>query len=166
MDNDGFVTQHDIEQVLKMMIGPHIISPEDLTRIAAETITECDKTGDGKVSLEEFYDFMYNNAELPEKSFLLTFDDGIRTSWKYADPVLKALDYKAVMFIITSTSAVDGSVYYLSRDEVEKMIESGRWKIQSHGHEAHFLIPIDVFYQAMSLDFFNFLSKAVVYEET
>ena len=58
MDNDGFVTQHDIEQVLKMMIGPHIISPEDLTRIAAETITECDKTGDGKVSLEEFYDVL------------------------------------------------------------------------------------------------------------
>ncbi|PJA47778.1 hypothetical protein CO172_00070 [Candidatus Uhrbacteria bacterium CG_4_9_14_3_um_filter_36_7] len=101
------------------------------------------RDGWNTVSLEEFYDFMYNNAELPEKSFLLTFDDGIRTSWKYADPVLKALDYKAVMFIITSTSAVDGSVYYLSRDEVEKMIESGRWKIQSHGHEAHFLIPID-----------------------
>uniref|UniRef100_A0A7S4IEA8 EF-hand domain-containing protein n=1 Tax=Vannella robusta TaxID=1487602 RepID=A0A7S4IEA8_9EUKA len=58
MDNDGYVTQHDIEQVLKMMIGPQVISPQDLDRIAAETIRESDKNGDGKITLDEFYDAM------------------------------------------------------------------------------------------------------------
>lgn len=56
MDNDGYITQTDVEQVLKMMIGPQIISPQDLDRIAAETIRECDKNGDGKITLEEFYE--------------------------------------------------------------------------------------------------------------
>ena len=56
MDNDGFITQTDVEQVLKMMIGPQIISPSDLEKIAQETIRECDKNGDGKITLDEFYE--------------------------------------------------------------------------------------------------------------
>merc|ERR1712137_1398984 len=60
MDNDGYITQHDIEQVLKMMIGPQIISPQDLDRIAAETIRESDKNGDGKITLDEFYEVLGN----------------------------------------------------------------------------------------------------------
>ena len=62
MDNDGYVTQHDIEQVLKMMIGPQVISPQDLDRIAAETIRESDKNGDGKITLDEFYDVRFYNS--------------------------------------------------------------------------------------------------------
>ena len=58
MDNDGFITQRDIEQVLKMMIGPQIISAHDLDRIAAETIRECDTNGDGKITLDEFYEVL------------------------------------------------------------------------------------------------------------
>uniref|UniRef100_A0A6U1WIH6 EF-hand domain-containing protein n=1 Tax=Vannella robusta TaxID=1487602 RepID=A0A6U1WIH6_9EUKA len=58
LDNDGFITQQDIEQVLKMMIGSQIISPHDLERIAAETVREYDSTGDGKITFAEFKDVL------------------------------------------------------------------------------------------------------------
>ena len=33
------------------------------------------------ITLEDFYEFMQGEKELPEKSFLLTFDDGIKSSY-------------------------------------------------------------------------------------
>ncbi len=95
------------------------------------------------VTLKDFYAFLHQGKSLPEKSFLLTFDDGIRSSWIYGDPVLKALDYTAVLFIITKFSTEDGSSYYLSRKEVETMLASNRWEIQSHGRQAHIPVVID-----------------------
>jgi peptidoglycan/xylan/chitin deacetylase (PgdA/CDA1 family) len=95
------------------------------------------------ISLEQFVKFMRGEIKLPAKSFLLTFDDGVRSSWRGADPVLKALDYQAVMFIITNQSLGDGSHYYLSRAEVDEMINSGRWEIQCHAEEGHIYIPVD-----------------------
>lgn len=38
---------------------------------------------------------------LPEKSFMITFDDGYLDNYLYAHPVLQAFGFKAVLFIIT-----------------------------------------------------------------
>ena len=54
MDNDGFVTKSDIVHILKMMVGPQIITDKELERIAAVTLRESDKDNDGKVSIEDF----------------------------------------------------------------------------------------------------------------
>lgn len=89
------------------------------------------KAGYQTVTLEDMLSFSRGEKELPEKSFLLTFDDGRKDSYYPVDPVLKALDYNAVMFVITSTFG-HGSDYYLSTRELEKMLESGSWDIQSH----------------------------------
>jgi len=37
-----------------MMIGKNIISPEDMKKIAEETIKDADVDGDGKISFEDF----------------------------------------------------------------------------------------------------------------
>lgn len=95
------------------------------------------------ITIEEFYDFIQGKRRLPEKSFLLTFDDGIRSSYYKTDPLLRALDFNAVMFIITKHSLYQGSNYYLSFDEVKQMLESGRWEVQSHGKDSHDLIDIN-----------------------
>jgi len=92
------------------------------------------------VSLEDYVLFTQGQKELPEKSFLLTFDDGRKDSLK-VDPVLKALNYQAIMFVITSK--IGSSEYYLSMSELKSMQNSNRWNIQSHGHNAHDQYVID-----------------------
>lgn len=90
------------------------------------------------VSLRDFYEFVQGKKELPDKSFLLTFDDGRKDSYYPVDPILKALDFKAVMFVITKYSLGDiEHNYYLSKTELQKMTDSGRWEIQAHAKEGH-----------------------------
>jgi peptidoglycan/xylan/chitin deacetylase (PgdA/CDA1 family) len=93
------------------------------------------------VGLDEVEDFLYHGKPLPEKSFLLTFDDGRRDSYYPADPILEALDYRAVMFVITSTISDDDD-FYLTENEYKEMVASGRWELASHGHDVHKSAPI------------------------
>jgi len=97
------------------------------------------------VSLGEFGRFLQGEAQLPEKSFLLTFDDGRKDSYYPVDPILRALDYQAVMFVITNQSLGEkgeASHFYLSPEELRRMGQTGRWDIQSHGKFAHEMHPI------------------------
>lgn len=90
------------------------------------------------VSLKEFHAFMGGEKELPEKSFVLTFDDGRKDSYYPVDPILKALDYEAVMFVITEHSfSTEESNYYLSEKELKRVVSSGRWEIGSHTDSSH-----------------------------
>jgi hypothetical protein len=107
------------------------------------------KAGYHTVSIQDFYDFMHNGKKLPAKSVLLTFDDGRKDSYYPANPVLKTLGFKAVMYVITKASFPDpgskyvNSKYYLNQAELLQMKKSGTWEPQSHAAYGHFLIPID-----------------------
>lgn len=103
------------------------------------------KAGYNTITTQELYKYLRNEIELPEKSILVTFDDGRIDSFTLADPVLKALDYKATMFTIGRYSFLgEREQYYLSLDKLKEMDESGRWDIQAHsydGHESYFIAP-------------------------
>ena len=99
------------------------------------------KAGYQTVTLEDFNKFMEGEKALPDKSFLLTFDDGRKDSYYPTDPILEALDYNAVIFIISKHT--DGNSHYLSEKELRQMLNSGRWEIQSHGKFDHDPITID-----------------------
>ncbi len=96
------------------------------------------KAGYATVTIQDFYDFMLGKKDLPDKSFLLTFDDGRKDSVNGADPILNALDYTAVMYVVTSDLLLHGnknSRYYLNKKELDSMIASGRWQIESHAKQ-------------------------------
>lgn len=94
------------------------------------------------ITLTELYNFLNNGANIPKKSFVLTFDDGRKDSYFPVDPILKALDYEAVMFII-SGSVKDNDVYHLTRNEIISMLATNRWEIGSHSSDGHVDIKID-----------------------
>lgn len=97
------------------------------------------------VTLEEFDQFLEGKKNLPEKSFLLTFDDARRDSFFPVDPVLKALDFNAVLFVITNRSLgpqSEHSHFHLSEKELRGLAASGRWELASHGKNDHDLVPI------------------------
>ena len=92
------------------------------------------------VSLADFEAYMRGEKELPEKSFLLTFDDGAKDSYYPVDPILRALGFRATMFVIVKSSQIaedTRSTYYLSTSELLRMQKSGRWDIASHSYDGH-----------------------------
>ena len=67
------------------------------------------------VSMEQYREFIMEGKTLPEKSFLLTFDDSRKDSYYPVQPILDMLDYRATMFTITGLSYPEGSRFYLSQ---------------------------------------------------
>jgi len=53
--------------------------------------------------LSQFLDIIKNKLPCPEKSILLTFDDGYYNNLQYVYPLLKELNWTAVFFIIADT---------------------------------------------------------------
>ncbi len=101
------------------------------------------KAGWQTITLKDFEEFMDGEKELPPKSFLLTFDDGAKDSFYPVDPLLKVLGYNGVNYIIVKSSKTAGSKYYLSPEEIKRMLATGRWEIGSHSYDGHHLSPID-----------------------
>ncbi|XP_061163265.1 calcineurin subunit B type 1 [Saccostrea cucullata] len=53
MDKDGYISNGELFQVLKMMVGNNLKDTQ-LQQIVDKTITHADTDGDGKISFEEF----------------------------------------------------------------------------------------------------------------
>lgn len=53
MDSDGYISNGELFQVLKMMVGSNLKEAQ-LQQIVDKTILNADKDGDGKISFSEF----------------------------------------------------------------------------------------------------------------
>lgn len=80
------------------------------------------------LSLDELYDFLTNNIPVPEKSVVITFDDGYKDNYETAYPILKKYGFKATVFVITDCI---GTGEYLTLDEL-KELDSNCISIESH----------------------------------
>lgn len=94
------------------------------------------------ITMKQFKSFMQGTGTVPDKSFLLTFDDGRTDAIYSADPVLRDLGFTAVMFVVTGFSLPGNgdapiSSFYLSKSQLAYMLKSGRWELESHGEEDH-----------------------------
>lgn len=98
-------------------------------------------------SLSEVEAFILGKTELPEKSVLITFDDGLESNYQYAHPILEELGLRAVEFIIgsvissrqdTTENKFDPSVLTrLSWEQLMIMVNSGVWEVGSHTYNGH-----------------------------
>ena len=81
------------------------------------------------LTMAEVNDYIKNNKAIPEKSILITFDDGYTDNYTYAFPILKELDMKATIFVVTS--GTDNDNYYVSSEQIKEMSDYGI-DIESH----------------------------------
>lgn len=95
------------------------------------------------ISLPEYEEFIAGTREIPQRSFLITFDDDAEGSYYPTDPILATLGYRAVEYIIVAATEIPGSTYYLSQEQVRAMLRTGRWDIGSHSYDAHRPYPVD-----------------------
>jgi hypothetical protein len=79
-------------------------------------------------------------AALPDRPILITFDDGLLSSFQGADAVLARYDMRATMFVITA-NADTAKPSYLSWPQLRAMGAGGRWDVQEHAHAGHVRIP-------------------------
>jgi peptidoglycan/xylan/chitin deacetylase (PgdA/CDA1 family) len=105
------------------------------------------KAGYQTITLAQFLSFMRGDDNLPAKPIIVTFDDARKDSFYPVDPILRTLNFNAVMFAITGRSIGEGNqnnvFFHLSEDELRKMKASGRWEINSHTQNGHDLEKID-----------------------
>lgn len=75
------------------------------------------------LTLSELTDYLNNNMPIPEKSIVITFDDGYTDNYVHAFPILKELDMKATIFMIAAE--VDNGGYYMSSSQLKEMSDYG-----------------------------------------
>ncbi len=95
------------------------------------------------ITLKQYEAFKRGEISVPERSFLITFDDGAQQSVYPSDPVLATLGFTAVQYVIVVPSESEGSTYYLSSSQIKALLASGRWEIGSHSYDAHHPYPVD-----------------------
>lgn len=101
------------------------------------------------VSLRELFEAMRHGAKLPSKPVVITMDDGYRSNYVYAYPILKKYQVRTTIFLITgligdTPAAFDPSDFsYLSWPEIKEMQASGLVDFQSHTHNLHHFAPLD-----------------------
>jgi len=66
IDGDGFISNGELFQVLKMMVGNNLTEVQ-LQQIVDKTILEADEDKDGKISFDEFVKMIDNTDEIGEK---------------------------------------------------------------------------------------------------
>jgi hypothetical protein len=79
-------------------------------------------------------------AALPDRPILITFDDGLLSSYQGADAVLARYDMRATMFVITANADI-AKPGYLNWPQLRAMAAGGRWDVQEHAHAGHVRIP-------------------------
>jgi peptidoglycan/xylan/chitin deacetylase (PgdA/CDA1 family) len=88
------------------------------------------------LTMGEAVERMKSSKNLPEKTAVLTVDDGYKSFKTAAVPLLNQYNYKATIFICTQYVGKSG---YLSWDDIRKLREEGHeFGNHSHSHE-HFL---------------------------
>jgi len=75
------------------------------------------------ISLDEFAAWKRGEKEIPEKSILLTFDDGWKSVYTEAFPILKEFGYPYTLYLYKNY--VDGGGKALTTPMIQEMIRSG-----------------------------------------
>jgi peptidoglycan/xylan/chitin deacetylase (PgdA/CDA1 family) len=113
------------------------------------------------ITLEQLHDHVANEAPIPDKPIVLTFDDGYLDNWVYAAPLLQKYGFTGTVFMPSDfiqpgdtprpslrdvwegrTTEEELEVYgYLNEAELYELSRSGVLDVQSHG-KTHTWLPI------------------------
>lgn len=100
------------------------------------------------ISLDQVIAASEGREELPENPVLLTFDDGLKSTYTKLFPLLKAYNYPAIVAVVTSwienpqIQVQYGSEQltaeeFVTWEQIREMSDSGLVEIASHSHNLH-----------------------------
>lgn len=141
-DNEDIQFQGFVPVLMYHALGEEIgvntvVHPEEFR----EQLTYLKNQGYTTISLYDLVQAVYQKHKLPEKPILITFDDGYLDNYTYAFPILKELQMKATIHVVTSQRGQKpGYREHFSWDQAKEMVDSGFISIQSHTHDLHYKI--------------------------
>jgi peptidoglycan/xylan/chitin deacetylase (PgdA/CDA1 family) len=81
------------------------------------------------ISISQLIKAITVGTDLPEKSVILTFDDGNENIYLNAYPLMKKNGFTGVIYVIANRINADG---FLTEDQIKELLSAG-WEIGSHG---------------------------------
>ena len=108
--------------------------------------------------LRDLPEYFSGQKVLPEKPVFLTFDDGLRSQFEVAAPILERVGFPATFFIFTNP--ISRSENYLTWDQLRTLVAAGN-DVGTHGHYHLFWDRIDA--AALSDEIFG--SKTAIEEQ-
>lgn len=123
-------------------LNPHSSSPYVVTPAAFDAqLAALESAGYRSLTTDEFVDYL-KGGPAPPRSVYITFDDGTNGLWVYGDRILARHHMHGAVFLITGR--VDQNrPYYLTWNEIKRMVGSGRWDFQDHTHDLHHRQQVD-----------------------
>lgn len=126
-----------------LVISYHDIAPEGSSdskyAVTPEALEEhmamLETAGFTAITSQQMVDYL-DGESIPARSVLITFDDGARGIWRYADSILERHGFHATAFII-SGSVGTRQPYYATWGELRRMRDSGRWDFGGHTDGGH-----------------------------
>src|SRR5690606_38849174 len=96
------------------------------------------------ISIEQYVDYMEGRIDLPEKSVLITFDDGYLDFYEIAYPILQTYQFPATNFIIVKSSDEPNPDHlpHLTWDQMREMKANGM-SFYNHTYDYHKMLNID-----------------------
>lgn len=153
-DRLGFVSElnAEIDNGIPVLTYHHLLKNEENKRFRNTSTTTSDvafsnqmtylkQTGYDTISLYQLEAYLNNQINLPAKVVVLTFDDGLKSVYRYAYPVLKNYGFRATAFIISSRIKRHpqkwnpDSLQFMSISELKDIQDV--FDIQSHTHFLH-----------------------------
>jgi peptidoglycan/xylan/chitin deacetylase (PgdA/CDA1 family) len=150
----GYVSELDgeIDTGIPVLTYHHMLKNEENKRFRNTSTTTSDvafsnqmtylkQAGYDTISLYQLEAYLNNQINLPGKAVVLTFDDGLKSVYRYAYPVLKAYGFRATAFVISSRIKRHpqkwnpDALQFMSISELKEIQDV--FDIQTHTHFLH-----------------------------
>jgi len=135
------VMYHSIMKSSKEM-GKYVITPtefeSDLKYLKSHRYST--------ITMTQLINYVNNNAVLPPKPVIITFDDGNLNNYIYGKPLLQEYEMRAVISIVgqyteafskASVPTNNPDYAFVSWDQIKEMSQSGYFEIQNHTYNLH-----------------------------
>lgn len=124
----------------KSKTGKYVITPESFEA----DLEYLESRGYTSVSAKQLIKYVYNNEPLPEKPFLLTFDDGMYNNFKYVVPILKKHDAHAVFSVVgaytdeySENNITNDNYSYMRWCDIDSLVDSDNVEFGNHSYNFH-----------------------------
>lgn len=91
------------------------------------------------ITPDELEKYLDGKEKIPDKTIMITIDDGAISMYKYAFPILKRFNLKASCALITSTITPDNDMaWHFTQKMCDEMLKSDLITFYSHSHNMHY----------------------------
>jgi peptidoglycan/xylan/chitin deacetylase (PgdA/CDA1 family) len=140
---EGNTPQRTLRSIGTVLLNLPLIPSTDYWTVSAgafeRQLKYLEENGYKTVTMHELLDHMSGRSVLQGKCVALTFDDGDRSVYRYAYPLLREYGMRGTLFVVTSRIGQQWDDLELCTiEELREMERSGVIAIESHTHDLHY----------------------------